>query len=407
MGTFTNIARDIYNFSLSTPSSEGKSYLEASNNVKTLYDDYSLVIYAASSKRAETTCTISNFLLTGLISGHVYYGCYWCRALNNATKTTDLYVGSVDSEADLLVGEVTCTTSGWTRASGIKALPDKGKVGARLDYNNTNTVGIYGIFNGFLVVDLTASGIAGKSKEWCDDHLYWVPSGSTGTFTDYDAEGTKGHSSDSGNPSVSTLMTYHNYAAQKANRGGTTVAAAPDQANASWVNAVYNAQVAMTTKGSTYGSCGVVKVTPANFVSITAPTTGSTGFYSNGRSVVNSLIRNADALYAQQYCIQRANKHIETSCDPDECGDCSDCCYAGDCCEAEGCYDCCDYNCQCDGVGCRTDICPYDSPYCYDCCQKVCDTTCCDNDCCDTYTVPTCPCDTVCTCNSVCACNWV
>lgn len=406
--TFTNIANDITNFSFSTPITEGRSYLEVSNNVPSLYDPYSLVIQAMSSSKDETTCTINNFLRTNLISGHVYYACYWCRALNNSTKTTDLYVGkSIDSEADLIVGSVTCPTGSWARASGIKALSDSGSgaVKARLDYNNTRTKNIYGIFNGFLVVDLTATGIPSKSKAWCDDHLYWVPGGSTGSFTDYDAEGAKTQSSISGNPSVSTLRTYHNYAAQKTNRGGTTVTAPSSQAKASWANSVYDAQIAMISKGTTYGSCGVVKLAPSNFTTISKPSANSTAFYSSGRTVINSLIRNADALYAQQYCVQRTNKY--TDCNPHQCWDCSeccdqDCCYKLDCCDRDCCHGYCTCNgdcSDCDSERCDTDV----------CCEANCTETCCEQEtcsnCCDNHTY--CYCESVCSCNGVCACNWV
>ena len=401
MPTFTNIAREPYQCTI-------YSYSPYYELVRTpaLYSEWSSCVYG-TRKSTEATVTLDNFLTTGLVSGHTYYACYWCRASGEGTRTTDLYIGSnINSEADNIVAGVTVPSGSWARASGIKALSDAGGKRCRIDYNNAQSTGSVGYFCGFLVVDLTNAGLTSKSKAWLDDHLYWVPAGQSGTYTDYDAEGSKAKASDSGNPSVANLKTYHNYAAQKANRSGTTVDDPPKYASASWVNKVSN-----KTKGSTYGSCGVVKIQPANWGTITTPS--GANFNTTGRTTINTLIRNADALYAQQYCIQKTIKYPTCSCD----ADCSayGCVCDYDCCDSNCCdHDCSCYgNCYCDGdCDCNWDCSGYcdADDGCGDCVNCWCDndTTCCNEDCdncsCNSYGLCS---ANACSCNSVCSCNWV
>ena len=414
MGTFTNIAKNIFNMSCSG------TYATVTKNFSTLqlYEQGTICVYSTTTK-SECYCHVSNFSTTALVSGHKYYACYWAKT-SSGTYSTDLFIGnSIDSESDHIVGPINVGTS-WTRCSGMLIPSDTGSGAqkARVDFNNNGKSGVYMYFSGFLLVDLTNAGIADKSVAWCDDHLYWMKENVSGSFTDYDAEGS-GSFASTGTPSVGTLATYHNYAANKSNRSGTTVSSAPSTANASWINTVYNAQVAMTTKGSTYGTCAIVRVKPSNFKNITAPSTGSTSFYTSGRSVVNNLISNADALYAQTYCVQASLKYQKYCSDCENCCD-SNCCNSDtytarvctrDCCDYDGCSECED--CDDAGKDCcygdcgADDYCCYSVSYCSAFQPEKCNCDS-DDDCFNTLECPAnCGCNQVCSCNGVCSCNWV
>lgn len=397
--TFTNIARTPNAFS---GSGSGAS-ISILNDSNLLYSGGTLSMYSTSTG-TECYTNVSNFITSGINISHKYYACFWAKS-SVTGKSVDLYVGSsIDSEADRIASGSVGT--GWTRISGVATLSDSGGVKARIDFNNAGTRYIYCYFSGFLFVDLTNAGLASKSKEWCDDHLYYVSTSSSASITYYDYEGTRANSYVSGSPTVANLVTYHNLAANKSNRGGTTIGSAGSQSSATWASGVIATQNANKSKGTNYGTCGVNKITPSQWTSNSVPSKNSTTYYTSGRTLINNLIRNADALYGQIYCVQNTLTYSNSycACDNDCCdSDCScdynkyPCTCDGNCCDSY--YECidCSGDCACDEDG----YCCYTYAYCSRNREYGCSFDChCDSN----YS---CDCDTVCSCNNVCSCNWV
>ena len=441
MGTFTNIAKPISDWKVSSNAnatifynvekiaeySDNGIYLEVSSNFPALYEPRSII--RKRNGNGELYIVIQELLTTPIVSGHKYYASYWVRTVNES-RTTELFIGSnINDSEDLIVSSGAITTGTWTRVSGIKALSDNGGKKARIDMNEGSNSQAYMGFSGFLVVDLTTHGLQDKSKDWLDNHLYYVESGQSGTYTDYyeSYSGTNIDAYSTGKPNVSDLKTLYDLVINKSSnnikRNGSSVENMPEFVDATWLRTIKNNLDNMYNKGSKYGTCAVYHQKPTDLKSsaetaiyTTDCSVYSDNFYGHGMSTINNLIYNADAYYAQQPCIQKTLTYTTKTCDEDGC-------YGFSCCQVF----CCDH---------EYEYCCYIDYACHDCCDETnfegggFDPDCCNNDthhycteldvgrkslCCNVHegcgncscNQETCNCVGTCSCNSVCSCNWV
>lgn len=356
-------------------------------------------VMSCSNNNSESYINITgNGIITEFLkSGHVYYTCYWIRINGTSlSKTTQLYVGdTIDNDNDLFAFG-TAYSNKWSRISGINMLHDSAGVPNKGRFDLDNPLGVTAFITGILIVDLTAHNLQDKSVEWCDNHLYWVQTNQTGETVDYTTDiGTDTDIWSTSAPNASSLKVIHDLIAGK--RGQLPPSSVTVYASAAWINSIINSQNSLKSQGGTFGTCGVVNLTPSGWISNSMVSSETSFLDSGGMTLVNNLIKNADSLYAEQKCIESSLKYSNCTCVGGDCcngSDCSDCCHSGDSCSGN----CCDAVCLCDGVGCRSNICCDNYSSCY--------TTCCDNDDCG-YCYDQCECQAVCSCDTVCSCNWV